>query len=106
MKDLGVTYLRTGLSWADFYRPDALAWFDRQMRALEDFSVTVTFCFTPEHKGTWPHYTAPPQEPAEFAEFCAAMIRRYACGAVPQPVGITEPQRVDAFEQIDVAGND
>jgi beta-xylosidase len=80
LKDLGVTHLRTGLSWADFYRPDALAWFDRQMTALEDFAVTVTFCFTPEHKGIWPHYTAPPSAPEEFAEFCAAMVRRYAAG--------------------------
>jgi beta-xylosidase len=74
-----VTHLRTGLSWADYYRPGALAWFDRQMRALEDFQVTVTFCFTPEHKGIWPHYTAPPSEPEEFAAFCAEMVRRYAC---------------------------
>ena len=78
MQDLGVTYLRTGLSWADFYRPNALDWFDRQMQALEPFDVTVTFCFTPEDKGTWPHYTAPPKHPVAFAEFCAAMLRRYA----------------------------
>ena len=78
MRDLGVTYLRTGLSWADFLRPDADAWFDRQMAALADFKVTVTFCFTPEHKGIAPHHTSPPREPEEFAEFCAAMIRRYA----------------------------
>ena len=77
MRDLGVSHLRTGLSWADVFRPDALAWFDRQMAALEAFQVTVTFCFTPEHKGVWPHYTAPPAEPQEFAEFCAQMIRRY-----------------------------
>ena len=80
LRDLGVTYLRTGLSWADWYRPDAEAWFDRQMRALEGFDVTVTFCFTPEDRGTWAHYTAPPRHPEEFAEFCAAMIRRYAPG--------------------------
>ena len=80
MKDLGITYLRTGLSWADYYRPNAEAWFDRQMRALEDFRVTATFCFTPEHKGRWPHYTAVPTHPEEFAEFCAAMVRRYAPG--------------------------
>ena len=78
MKRLGVTYLRTGLSWADSFRPDALAWFDRQMRALEDFDVTVTFCFTPEHLGIEPHPTSPPREPELFAEFCAGMIRRYA----------------------------
>ena len=80
MRDMGVRYLRTGLSWADSFRPNAQAWFDRQMRALEGFEVTVTFCFTPEHKGIWPHHTAPPANPAEFAEFCAAMIRRYAPG--------------------------
>ncbi len=80
LRDLGVTTLRTGLSWADWYRPDAERWFDRQMRALEGFRVTATFCFTPEHKGQWPHYTAVPTHPEEFAEFCAAMVRRYAPG--------------------------
>jgi beta-xylosidase len=78
MKRLGVTYLRTGLSWADSFRPDALAWFDRQMEALFDFDVTLTFCFTPEHRGLMPHHTSPPQAPEEFAAFCAAMTRRYA----------------------------
>jgi beta-xylosidase len=106
MKDLGVTYLRTGLSWADFYRPNALAWFDRQMSALEDFNVTITFCFTPEHQGAWAHYTAPPQEPAEFADFCAAMIRRYDNGSVPAPVAPVGAEREDTFEQADVMGSD
>ncbi|HKG82256.1 MAG TPA: beta-xylosidase [Beijerinckiaceae bacterium] len=78
MKRLGVTYLRTGLSWADSFRPNALDWFDRQMEALADFDVTVTFCFTPEHRGIAPHHTSPPLVKEEFAEFCAAMIRRYA----------------------------
>ncbi|HZF63154.1 MAG TPA: hypothetical protein VEZ55_01650, partial [Chitinophagaceae bacterium] len=78
LKRLGVKHLRTGLSWADYYRPNALQWFDRQMKALEDFDVTVTFCFTPEHKGIQPHYTSPPQNPQEFAEFCVEMVRRYS----------------------------
>ncbi len=78
MKRLGVTHLRTGLSWADSFRPDALNWFDRQMQALEDFDVTVTFCFTPEHRGVAPHHTSAPQVPEEFAAFCAQMIERYA----------------------------
>jgi beta-xylosidase len=78
LKKLGVKKLRTGLSWADFYRPNALDWFDRQMRALEDFDVTLTYCFTPEHKGIAPHYTSPPQNVEEFGEFCAHMTRRYA----------------------------
>ncbi len=78
MKRLGVRHLRTGLSWADSFRPDALQWFDRQMEALADFDVTITFCFTPEHLGIAPHHTSPPREPELFAEFCARMVERYA----------------------------
>ena len=77
LRRLGVRYLRTGLSWADSHRPNAEAWFDRQMRALDEFEVTLTFCFTPESRGLRPHHTSPPREPAEFAEFCARMVRRY-----------------------------
>jgi beta-xylosidase len=77
LKCLGVRYLRTGLSWADSFRPGADAWFDRQMRALEDFEVTLTLCFTPDHRGLQPHHTSPPQQPEEYAEFCARMARRY-----------------------------
>jgi beta-xylosidase len=93
MKRLGVTYLRTGLSWADWLRPNAEAWFDRMMAALADFDVTVTFCFTPEHRGLAPHHTSPPAVPEEFAEFCATMIRRYGGGA-RQPVPAVAAARV------------
>jgi len=78
LRRLGVRHLRTGLSWADSMRPGAEAWFDRQMKALEPFDVTVTFCFTPENAGMRPHHTSPPREVNAFADFCAAMIRRYA----------------------------
>ena len=77
LKRLGVQYLRTGLSWADSLRPDAEAWFDRQMRALEPFNVTLTFCFTPECHGIRPHHTSPPKQIQAYAEFCAAQVRRY-----------------------------
>src|SRR5947209_4992820 len=70
LKDMGVRYLRTGLSWADSFRPNADAWFDRQMKALEPFDTTVTYCFTPEHRGVQPNHTSPPQEIGEFADFC------------------------------------
>jgi beta-xylosidase len=47
------------------------------MAALDDFDVTVTFCFTPEHRGIEPHHTSAPVVPEEFAEFCGHMVRRY-----------------------------
>jgi len=78
LQRLGVKYLRTGLSWADSFRPNAEEWFDRQMEALEPFEVTLTFCFTPEHLGIDPHHTSPPKQIEQFAEFCARMVRRYA----------------------------
>jgi beta-xylosidase len=78
LKDLGVRKLRTGLSWADSERRGAEHWFDHQMSMLDDFEVTVTFCFTPEAKGIRPHHTSPPAQADGFAEFCAKMVRRYA----------------------------
>jgi beta-xylosidase len=78
MRRLGVRHLRTGLSWADSHRPNAEAWFDRQMAALEEFEITLTFCFTPESRGIEPHHTSPPRRLEEYADFCARMVRRYA----------------------------
>lgn len=82
LRRLGVRHLRTGLSWADRFRPNALDWFDRQMEALAEFDVTVTYCFTPEHLGMQPHYASPPQDVNQFADFCAEMTRRYT---TPRP---------------------
>ena len=78
LKRLGVKYLRTGVSWADWYRENAEAWFDRQMQALEPFSTTLTLCFTPEHMGMAPHYTSPPKRAEDFAEFAVWAVRKYA----------------------------
>lgn len=78
LRRLGVKHLRTGLSWADSFRPNAEAWFDRQMEAVAEFDVTLTFCFTPEHLGIAPHHTSPPVNIDGYAEFCERMVQRYA----------------------------
>lgn len=78
LERLGVKYLRTGVSWADWFRQDSEAWFDRQMQALEPFTTTLTLCFTPEHMGIQPHYTSPPKRAEDFADFAAWAIRKYA----------------------------
>jgi beta-xylosidase len=81
MKDRGVEYLRTGVSWADWYRPNAEEWFDRQMEALKDFRVAMTLCFTPAHLGLEEHHTSPPKDPEEFARFAEWAVGRYAPAA-------------------------
>lgn len=79
LRELGVKRLRTGISWADWHRPDALAWFDRQMALLEDFQLTLTLCFTPPSRGQRACHTSPPLDINEFAEFAVAVVERYGC---------------------------
>ncbi len=84
LKRLGVKYLRTGVSWADWFRPNAEAWFDRQMQALEPFTTTLTLCFTPEHLGMAPHYTSPPKRVEDFVEYALWSVRKYAAAKSAQ----------------------
>ena len=82
-----VQHIRTGLSWADSFRPNATAWFDRQMLALEPFQVALTLCFTPAHLGLEEHHTSPPRDNADFADFAGWAVARYA----PSPLHPVEP---------------
>ncbi len=88
LRKLGVQYLRTGVSWADWYRPNAEAWFDVQMSGLQEFATTMTLCFTPEHLGVQPHYTSPPRDPRDFAEFTRWAVSRYAPRRVTQDLEV------------------
>lgn len=83
LKRMGVKKLRTGISWADWHRPNAVEWFDRQMKALEEFDTTVTLCFTPPSRGKRPNHTSPPVNLEEFAWFAADVVKRYALDRVP-----------------------
>ncbi len=78
LRKLGVRHLRTGISWADWFRAGSELWFDVQMNALREFAVTMTLCFTPEHLGIERHYTSPPRNPQDFADFAAWAVERYA----------------------------
>ena len=78
LRRLGVKYVRTGLSWSDTCRPDYERWFDRIVKTLEPFELTITFCFTPECEGIQPHHTSAPRVLENYADFCARMVRRYA----------------------------
>jgi beta-xylosidase len=81
LRRLGVKRLRTGISWADWHRPNALRWFDRQMEALREFHTTITLCFTPPSRGRRECYTSPPLCPEEYACFASEVVKRYALEA-------------------------
>jgi beta-xylosidase len=78
LRELGIRRLRTGIGWADWDRPGAAEWFDEVMDRLADFDVTLTLCFTPARAGRTAHHTSPPINLADFADFCATVVARYA----------------------------
>ncbi|MBV8207214.1 MAG: beta-xylosidase, partial [Acidobacteria bacterium] len=83
LRRLNIPWVRTGISWADWFRPDSEKWFDRQMEALRPFETTVTLCFTPEHLGLAPHYTSPPRNVSDFVDFATWAVGRYAAPEQP-----------------------
>ena len=83
MKEHNVRHIRTGLSWADSFRPNATAWFDRLLSTLDPFDVALTLCFTPAHLGLEEHHTSPPRDIGDFAEFARWTVERYAPVAAP-----------------------
>jgi beta-xylosidase len=97
-RNLGVRYVRTGISWADWFRQDSEVWFDKQMSALEEFDVTLTLCFTPEHLGIAPHYTSPPKSAQDFADFAAWATAKYASGKTVAPPAQCDRVEVGAEE--------
>ncbi|MFZ0391655.1 MAG: beta-xylosidase [Calditrichia bacterium] len=84
LNDLGVRKLRTGINWADWHRPNALEWYDRQMEAIRDFETTVTLCFTPPSRGIEPHHTSPPRNLEEYAAFAEEVVDRYVLNPDPR----------------------
>lgn len=78
---LGVRYLRTGLSWAEWHMPGAEAWFDRIVDETADLQTTLTLCFTPPSAGIRPHHTSPPRDTGEFAHFARWVADRYLRGS-------------------------
>lgn len=77
LRKMKVKKLRTGISWADWYRQNAFEWFDKQMNALKEFDVTLTLCFTPPSRGKKEHHTSPPVDLGEYAYFAEQVVKRY-----------------------------
>lgn len=78
MRALGVTELRTGMSWADSHRPDGWEWFDWLIpRLTSEVSVLPCFLYTPPSIGIEPKTSSPPRDPDEFASFVGQFLDRY-----------------------------
>lgn len=77
LHDLGVRHLRTGVSWADYHRPNGRAWYDAQFEALADFDVLSSVWHTPPSISEGGTCASPPRRLQDYADFIDHLIQTY-----------------------------
>lgn len=79
LQDLGVKHLRTGISWADFLRPDGQAWYDWQMETLHaaGLHVLLSVWHVPPSLSEGGTCASPPRRLRDFADFIDQVITLY-----------------------------
>jgi len=77
MRALGLRHLRTGVSWADFHRPDGAAWTRRLLDAVSEFDVLLSVWHTPPSRAEAPLCNAPPARLEDYGDFIAQLIDEY-----------------------------
>jgi CDP-paratose 2-epimerase len=75
LRALGITNLRTGVSWADWCAPAGEAWYAWLLpRLAREVNVLPMFMYTPPSLGVVPKISAPPRDPKWYADFIDQMI--------------------------------
>src|SRR4051794_16172294 len=75
---LGITELRTGVSWADWHTPEGEAWYAWLFPQLaRHVNVLPCYLYTPPSWGLAPKTNALPKDPRSYADFLDTMITRY-----------------------------
>ena len=78
LKSLGVTHLRTGVSWADWCRPGGEEWITWLIERLSlELNVLPCFVYTPPFLGVKWKTCSPPREILTYADFVQTMLSRF-----------------------------
>jgi CDP-paratose 2-epimerase len=78
LKMLGISELRTGVSWADWHTEQGQAWYDWLLpRLSREVNVLPCFTYTPPSLGIVSKTSAPPRNPKDYADFLDVMITRF-----------------------------
>ncbi len=78
LKRIGVTELRTGVSWADWHTEGGQEWYAWLMPHLaREVNVLPCFHYTPPCLGITPESSSPPREPKQYADFLDVFITRF-----------------------------
>ena len=80
LAELGIRHLRTGISWADYHRPEGERWYDYQMETLADagLKVLLSIWHTPPSLSESGSCYGPPRRVFDFADFIDEIVERYA----------------------------
>lgn len=75
LETLGITNLRTGVSWADWHTSAGQEWYAWLLpRIARSVNLLPCFHYTPPSLGVQPKTSAPPRQPKAFADFLEQMI--------------------------------
>jgi CDP-paratose 2-epimerase len=79
LAELGVRRLRTGISWADFYRDGGRKWYDWQMNVLKGagLDVLLSVWHTPPSIAEGGACNGPPKRLQDYADFIDLVITEY-----------------------------
>lgn len=77
LRDLGIKHLRTGVSWADYHRPNGRQWYRRQMEALADFDILLSVWHTPPSIAEGGICAGPPIRLKDYADFIWQVIDEF-----------------------------
>ena len=75
---LGVTELRTAVSWAEWFTSEGDGWYAWLLPALaKEVNVLPCFLYTPPCLGVVPKFSSPPQTPKAYADFIDVIVTRF-----------------------------
>ena len=74
LRALGVTHLRTGVSWADFHRPDGPEFLAFVMESLGEFELLPSVWHTPPSISRNGACSGPPRDLWDYANFLGQLI--------------------------------
>lgn len=78
LKTLGITHLRTGISWADWYVEGTEKWYDWLFKTLsKEVEILPCVLYTPPSIGEEAKTSSPPKDLKAFADFIDIIITRY-----------------------------
>jgi len=78
LKTIGITQLRTGISWADWHIEGGEKWYEWLLPTLaQELDLLPCFHYTPPGLGIAPSHCSPPRDPKQYADFLDVFITRF-----------------------------